>query len=429
MVPGSSLTEKEHPKNKLKSCFHKDNRKREYAMPFYPLFARSGLLGLLLLVALSVPTVPSSQAAEAPLIETTARQAIIVDMETGTTLFEKNADQRMPTSSMSKIMTAYMTFEHLKAGQLSLDGALPVSDRAWRVQGSKMFVELGNSIKVEDLIRGMIIQSGNDACVVLAEGLAGNEDSFAKTMTKRAHELGMVNSNFMNASGWPDPDHYSTARDLSLLATRLIKDFPEYMHYYGEKDFTYHGIKQGNRNPLLYRNMGVDGLKTGHTDAAGYGLIATGVRDGRRLVMVVNGLPNMQARADESARLLEWAWRSFAHYSLFQAGETVDALPVWMGVAAKVPVIVQDRVLLTMTHEQRQKMRVSVIAQSPLPAPVRKGDRVATVRVAAPGMATIELPLLAGADVPELGFLGRLTARLADLLFGASAVPPDARAS
>ncbi|WP_421893233.1 D-alanyl-D-alanine carboxypeptidase family protein [Niveispirillum sp.] len=356
-------------------------------------------------------------------LDTIAREAILVDVETNTVLFEKNADERMPTSSMSKVATAYMLFERVKDGRISLDDTLPVSERAWRVQGSKMFVELGNNIKVEDLVRGMVIQSGNDACVVLAEGMSGTEEAFAAAMTKRMKELGLANTNLMNASGMPDPNHYSTARDLSVLARHLIRDFPDHYHYYSELDYTYHGIKQGNRNPLLYRNMGVDGIKTGHTEAAGYGLIASGERDGRRLVLVVNGLPNMQARADESARILEWGWREFDNFTLFKAGETVDNLPVWLGVAPTVPVVVQDQVKITMTHDQKQKMKVTVKADAPAPAPVKKGARLGTLTITAPGLQTVELPLLAGADVEQLGLFGRMGAALSHFFGGGSAAP------
>ncbi|OYQ37737.1 D-alanyl-D-alanine carboxypeptidase [Niveispirillum lacus] len=356
-------------------------------------------------------------------LDTIAREAILVDAETNMVLFAKNADERMPTSSMSKVATAYMLFERVKEGRLSLDDTLPVSERAWKVQGSKMFVELGNNIKVEDLVRGMVIQSGNDACVVLAEGMSGTEEAFAAAMTKRMRELGLTNTNLTNASGMPDPNHYSTARDLSILARHLIRDFPDHYHYYSELDFTYHGIKQGNRNPLLYRNMGVDGIKTGHTEAAGYGLIASGERDGRRLILVVNGLPNMQARADESARILEWGWREFDNVTLFKAGETVDSLPVWLGVTPTVPLVIQDQVKITMTHDQKQKMKVSVKADAPVPAPVKKGTRLATLTIAAPGMDTLELPLLAGTDIEQLGLFGRMGAALSHFIGGGSAEP------
>jgi len=319
-------------------------------------------------------------------------------------------------------------FERLKEGRLSLDDTLPVSEQAWRQQGSKMFVELGNNIKVEDLIRGVIIQSGNDACVVLAEGIAGTEPAFVTMVTKRLKEMGLTNTNLMNASGWPDPDHSSTARDLSLLARHLIREFPQYYHYYSEQEFSYHGIKQGNRNPLLYRNMGVDGIKTGHTEAAGYGLIASGERDGRRLVLVINGLPTMQARADESARILEWGWREFDNFTLFKAGETVDNLPVWLGQADTVPLVIQDQVKITMTHDQKQKMKVSFTADAPVAAPITKGTKLGTLHVTAPDMQPVEFPLLAGADVERLGLFGRVGKALSHMLGGGGSTPAAAPA-
>ncbi|WP_225889924.1 D-alanyl-D-alanine carboxypeptidase family protein [Indioceanicola profundi] len=370
--------------------------------------------GLAAAALLLVATTP----AHAVSIDTVAREAILIDMSTDTVLFEKNADQRMPTASMSKVATMYMVFDAVEQGRLSLDDTLPVSERAWRMQGSKMFVELGNQIKVEDLIRGVIIQSGNDACVVLAEGLAGTEEAFAANMTKRMHELGMNGTNLMNASGWPHPDHYSTPRDLATLAVRLIDDFPEHFHYYSETEFTYHGIRQMNRNPLLYRNMGVDGLKTGHTEEAGYGLIATGERDGRRLVLVVSGLPSMQARADESARLLEWGFRQFDAYSLFTAGETVDRLPVWLGDKNDVPLVLEKPLKLTLSKEQRRSLKVSVVGEAPLAAPVAQGSQVATLKVTAPEL-DLEIPLLAGEPVERLGLFGRINAAANYLVFGA----------
>ncbi|MFM2042182.1 MAG: D-alanyl-D-alanine carboxypeptidase [Pseudomonadota bacterium] len=357
-------------------------------------------------------------AAGAVTTETIAREAILIDLSTDTVLFEKNADERMPTASMSKVATMYMVFEAIKEGRLSLDDTLPVSERAWRIQGSKMFVELGNQIKVEDLIRGVIIQSGNDACIVLAEGLAGTEEAFAATMTKRLNAIGMTGTNLMNSSGWPHPEHYSTPRDLALLAERLVEDFPEFFHFYAETEFTYHGIRQMNRNPLLYRNMGVDGLKTGHTEEAGYGLIATGQRDGRRLVLVVGGLPGMQARADESARLLEWGFRQFDAYSLFTAGEKVDSLPVWLGDKTEVPLVIEKPLKLTLTQQQRRNLKVTVTGQAPLAAPIAAGQEVATLRVQAPEL-DLTIPLLAGEEVGRLGLFGRIGAAASYLVFGA----------
>jgi len=363
--------------------------------------------------------VGSGQAAAASL-DTIAKQAILVDMSTGAVLFEKNADQRMPPSSMSKIMTMYMVFERLKAGKLSFDDTFPVSQRAWRMQGSKMFVELNNSIRVEDLIRGVIIQSGNDACIVLAEGLEGSEDAFAAKATARAKELGLTASNFANSTGWPDERHYTTARDMATLAYRLIVDFPEYYRFYSEREFTYHGIKQGNRNPLLYRGIGADGIKTGHTDAAGYGLTASAERNGRRLILVVNGLPSMQARADESARILEWGFREFSLVSLFRPGDVVDSAPVWLGMQEKVPVTVEAPASITVERADRDKLQVKMVLDGPVPAPVAKGTKVGRLVVSGPVLGTREFPLVAAEDVQQLNFLGRIAAAAKHMVLGSS---------
>ncbi len=357
--------------------------------------------------------------ARAASIETIAKQAVLIDLTTDTVLFEKNAEQRMPPSSMSKIMTIYMVFEALKQGELSLDRVFKVSERAWRMQGSKMFVELDKDIKVDDLIKGVIVQSGNDACIVLAEGLAGSEPAFAEKMNKRAREIGLTSTNLTNATGWPDPNHYMTAHDLAVLAQRLIEDFPEYYHYYSIRDFTYHGIKQGNRNPLLYRGIGADGLKTGHTDAAGYGLTASAEREGRRLILVVNGLPSMQARADESARLIEWGFREFNAYSLFKAGDAIDEVPVWLGAQDTVPVTVPKDLKVTMARADRPNMKVTLVANQPVAAPIKKGDQVGKLVIVAPGAPAKEVPVVAAADVEKLGFVGRALAAAKYLVLGA----------
>lgn len=359
------------------------------------------------------------QPAHAATIDTIAKQAILVDTTTNTILFEKNADERMAPSSMSKIMTAYLVFEAIKSGRLSLDSTLPVTERAWRMQGSKMFVELHNNIKVDDLIKGVIVQSGNDACIVLAEGLAGSESAFAEQATKKGKEMGLKGTNLTNATGWPDPNHYMTARDLSILASRLISDFPEFYHYYSIREFKYHGINQGNRNPLLYRGMNVDGMKTGHTEAGGYGLTASGEREGRRLLLVVNGLPSMQARADESARLLEWGFREFATYALFKAGETIEQVPVWLGGQETVPVTVPQDMKVTMARADRANMKVSLVSNAPVAAPIKKGDVVGKVVISAPGFPGKEVPVVAAQDVEKLGFVGRAFAAAKYLVFGA----------
>ena len=251
-------------------------------------------------------------------LETPSKQAILIDMTTDTVLFSKNADELMTPSSMSKIMTIYKLFGRLKDGGLSLTDTFSVSEKAWRKKGSKMFVSLKSRVKIEDLIRGIIVQSGNDATIVVAEGLSGTERTFAEELNSSAKKLGMTNSNFTNASGWPDPGHETTARDLAILAAATIRDFPEYYHYYAETTFTYNGIKQGNRNPAIYQNIGADGLKTGHTEAGGYGLTASAIRKDRRLILVINGLASKKIRAIETERLFDWGFREFSNYSLFK---------------------------------------------------------------------------------------------------------------
>ena len=231
-------------------------------------------------------------------VDTLARWACIVDVTTGTVLLEKAADERMPPSSLTKMMTAYIVFGMLKSGRLKLDQALPVSEKAWRMQGSKMFVPLGESIPVQDLIQGMVIQSGNDACIVLAEGISGSEEQFVALMNETAGKIGLTNSHFMNATGWPADNHYMSARDVATVAVRLIRDFPEYYHFFSEKDFRFNKISQGNRNVLVDKGL-ADGLKTGHTDAGGFGLCASADRGGNRVVLALNGMPSSNARAHE----------------------------------------------------------------------------------------------------------------------------------
>ncbi len=352
-------------------------------------------------------------------IETTAREAFLVDATTGRVLLDKNSDVSMPPASMSKIMTTYMVFERLKDGRLSLDDELPVSEKAWRMGGSKMFVEVGKTVRVEDLLRGVIVQSGNDACIVLAEGLGGTEEAFAEEMNRKAREIGLTGSSFANATGWPDPNQRMTARDLATLAKRIIEDFPEYYHYYAETEFTYGGIRQMNRNPLLYKSLGADGLKTGHTEEAGYGLTASVVQGERRIILVLNGLDSRKARGEESARLIGWAMREYDNYTLFKPGETVDQAPVWLGEAANVPLVMPEGATVTLSRKARRDMRVKVVYDAPIPAPLRAGQEVAKLVVAAPGEEPLEFPLMAGADVERLGIFGRITASLEYLVFGA----------
>ena len=369
-------------------------------------------------VAVLVPMLWSAAAsAAAGTIDTQARNAIIIDMRTGALLLDKNADQRMPPASMSKIMTAYTVFTYLKDGKTSLDSMLPVSEKAWRTGGSKMFVPLNGQVKVEDLIRGMVIQSGNDACVVLAEGLAGSEESFVEEENKLAQKLGLTGSHFANVTGLPSPDHYMTARDLATLAKRMIQDFPEYYHYDSEKEFTYNGIKQGNRNPLLYKDLGADGMKTGHTEEAGYGLTASVLRENRRIIMVLAGLPTMKSRAQESERLIEWAFREFGGYTLFKAGDKIEDADVWLGAEATVPLTVQSDATVTMMRKSRKDMKVTLTYDKPIKAPVAKGTVVGKLVATASDMDPVEFPVVTAASVDRLGAVGRVGAAVSYFVF------------
>lgn len=358
--------------------------------------------------------------ASAQQIETPARNAYIVDLSTNTVLLEKAADIPMPPASMSKLMTIYMVFEALQKGSLRLDDKLPVSEKAWKKGGSKMFVRVGDRVTVADLLRGIIVQSGNDACIVVAEALGGSEETFAEMMTRRARELGLMQSTFKNSTGWPDPEHRMSARDLARLSQILIEKFPKLYELFKEKTFTYSKIKQSNRNPLLYRNVGADGLKTGHTEAAGYGLTASALRGDRRIIVVVNGLTSMKQRSKESLRLLEWAYRVFAPYALFKPMEEVTQATVWLGRDKTVPLVIPRELKLTLSRQSRAGLKVKVRMTEPVAAPIQKGARLGTLVVTAPNLKPMEIPLIAGADVEQLGFVGRIGAAIRHVLWGTS---------
>ena len=370
-------------------------------------------LAMYAVVALFVP--PNANA-----IETQAKQAYLIDVATGSVLLEKNADQPVPPASMSKLMTIYMVFELLKDGGLSLEDKFLVSKKAWRKGGSKMFVKVNSQVRVDDLLRGIIVQSGNDACIVFAEGLAGSEEAFANQMTKRALELGLKNSTFKNATGWPHPGHVMSVRDIAHLSVRIIQDFPDYYTMFSEKNFTYNKINQGNRNPLLYRDSGADGLKTGYTEASGYGLAASALRGERRVVLVVNGLPSIRVRSADSLRLIDWAFRAFENYTLFENGATVDQVDVWLGAVATVPVVIERDIMITLQRRFRRNMTAKIVFTGPIPAPINKGAPIARLVVTAPEFQTLSIPLHAGTDVKQQGMFGRLGAALRYMIWGSS---------
>ena len=363
---------------------------------------------------------------------TPARQAILLDASTGSVLFEKDADTPFPPASMSKLMTVYYAFEAIKQGELNLDDEVVVSDEAWRNwnnRGSTMFLRARDVVTVADLLRGIIVLSGNDACVVLAEHMAGSEEIFVDWLNGKATELGMTQSHFENSNGWPAEGHLMSARDLATLSLRLSTDFPDLYPMFAEREFLYKDFQSNryNRNPLLGRFPGADGLKTGHTEESGYGLAGSAEREGRRLVLVVGGLTSVSERMRESQRLLQYGFRNFSHYPLFRAGETVDYAEVWLGDAATVPLVIGEDVAITMSRRQRAQMKVSIEYNNPVAAPLQKGQQVGELVVEMPGRETVRKPLLAGQVVEEVGGLGKIGAAFEYLLFGSAGAenPPQ----
>ncbi len=357
---------------------------------------------------------------------TSASFAYMIDYDTGTVLLNKRGDDLMAPASMSKLMTAYMVFDKLKQGQLSLDDEFTVSENAWRKGGTKsgsstMFLNPNSSVKVGELLKGVIIQSGNDACITLAENLAGSEDNFAAEMTIKAREIGLEKSTFKNSTGWPHKEHLMTAKELALLAQKIIHEFPEYYPLYSEKKFKYNGINQENRNPLLYSMPDqADGLKTGHTEKSGYGLVASAKSpDGtRRLILVVNGLKTMKERGQESKKILEWGFREFDNYTFSTKGSVIDQIPVWMGDKENVPVVAAENIIITMKRLDYLKKKVTLIYDSPVKAPIKKGQRLGTLRISLTDGTTYDFPAVAGEDIGKIGYFGKLKVILMYMLFG-----------
>ena len=375
----------------------------------------------------------------AAMIATAAEHAVLMDGATGQVLWNKNGDVAMPPASMSKLMTLDLLFERLKDGRVKLTDKFPVSEKAWRTGGSKMFVEVGNSVSVENLIRGIIIDSGNDACVVVAQALGGTIENFADMMNRRAQQLGLKNSHFVNPDGLPEPPgQLMSAHDLAKLARDIIVDYPDYYRYFNEREFTWSGIHQTNRNTVLEKLPGADGLKTGHTEAAGYGVVAAAKRDGRRLILVLGGLryPDLdkyspqkkdwiaeQRRGEEAARVLAAAFRDFRQYKLFNAGDVVGHAPVWQGNKSSVPLVTGEALDVTMQVDSRHGMKVSLDYDGPVQAPVRKGQQLGMLNVTAPGYPTMHVPVYAGESVGTAGLFGRILMGLKALVLGAPAAP------
>jgi D-alanyl-D-alanine carboxypeptidase (penicillin-binding protein 5/6) len=354
--------------------------------------------------------------------QTTATHALLMDYDTGEALFCKNCDQQMPPSSMSKLMTVELVFQRLKDGRLKLTDTFHVSENAWR-QGqksneSKMWVAVNSDVSVDDLLKGIIVQSGGDACLVVAEALAGSEAAFAELMTARAKELGLSNSHFVNSSGLPDPGQYMSAEDLGKLAAHVIRDYADYYHYFSIPEFTWSNIRQPNRNTLMGPSTGIDGLKTGHTDAAGYGITASAVRDGRRLVLVVNGLKSERERVAEGRRLIDLGYREFKSYQLLAAGDAVGEADLFGGAKPKVALTVAEPVRMLMPIAGRRDMKVTLSYNGPIKAPVAAGQQIGSLKVSVPGKPEKIVPLVAGEEVRASGFFNNMMRGLVALIFG-----------
>ena len=373
---------------------------------------------------LSFMTVGSaiSKAAE---IDSSAEFAFVTDFVSGKVLMEKQPDAMMKPASMAKIMTVYIAFERIADGSLSLDDTFLISEKAWRKGGSKTFVDVGKEVSVRDLLYGVVVQSGNDAAIAIAEGISGTEEGFAEEMNYVARKLGMENTVFRNSTGWPHLEQHTTARDLNILATALIREFladkyPELYPMFAEKDFTYNGIKQGNRNPLVYGTQGADGLKTGHTAESGYGLVGSAHRDGQRVVMVLNGMKSMKQRSSESRRLIDLMFREFKLYRFYDKDQPVDRANVWLGTKNKIDLVLEEPLHLVMARSDRRKMKVSVNWNDPVPAPIAAGQAIGTLVLELPSGKTT-YPLLAAENVDGLGMFDRVGEALKYLIFGAGA--------
>ncbi|MEQ8750468.1 MAG: D-alanyl-D-alanine carboxypeptidase family protein [Amphiplicatus sp.] len=365
-------------------------------------FARKLLVLNFIAAALLTPCAAWAQA-----ITTPAEYAIIMDHGTGAVLYEKNADAPTAPASMSKLMTVAIVFEKLKSGELNLDDEFQVSEKAWRMAGSKMWVRVDTKIKLHDLLRGVIVQSGNDACIVIAENIAGTEEAFADLMTRKAREWGMNDSTFANATGWPDPGQMMSMRDLALLSRKMISQYPEYYKMFAEREFTWEKIRQPNRNPLFDTFDGSDGLKTGHTEESGYGLVGSAVQNGARRIVVVNGLGSEKERAQESARLMRIAFNDFIDKTLYKPGDIVGDALVFKGSAPSAPLIVREPVTMILHRRAADSVKATVVYEGPVPAPVSENQQIGYLRIETDGDMR-EFPLFAGKAVKEVGFLGKI---------------------
>ena len=383
----------------------------------YRSLASAGLVALLL----------STTAAAA--FDTQATAAFVLDEKTGTVLLAKNADEALPPASMSKLMTLYIAFEAVRDGRLRMDEELPVSAHANSFGGSTLFLRQGERVSVEDLIRGIIVLSGNDACVVLAEALSpdGTEAGFARMMTQRAQQLGMTNSVFKNSSGWPAAGHVMSMRDLTLLARHIIEDFPEFYPMFAEKEFLFDEAESSNRfnrNPLLALGIGADGLKTGHTQEAGYGLVGSAKQGDRRVIFTITGLDTAEARAQESESIVNWAFRQFAEKTVTRAGAVIAEADVWMGASETVGLMAKEDVTLLLPNTPGQGVTAEVVYTGPIEAPIAEGRQLAELIISPEGLPEHRIPLFAASAVPASGFVARMMS-VSQVLLGRMQTPAE----
>lgn len=369
-------------------------------------------------------TLPSAPPSSVLDVNSIAQYAVIMDYDSGVVLYSKDGDNQMAPASMAKLMTVALLFHKLKHGELKLDDTFTVSEQAWKLsvagknESSKMFLSIGSQVRVEDLLRGIVIQSGNDACTVVAEHFSGSEQAFAELMNAEAKRIGLKDSVFKNANGLPDPGMHVTAHDLATLAAYLIREYPQYYHYFSEKEFTWNKIKQGNRNLLLGSYPGADGLKTGHTEQSGFGMVASATAEGRRLIVVVNGLKNEKERANEARRLLDIGFREFKPYALFKKDQVIENADVWAGDNDSVPLVVTQDVKFLMRRAQRDSLKVSLAYDSPIMSPVKKGQVVGKLSISGDGLSDLVVPVAAGADVEEGGFMTQMKLGVRGLVSG-----------
>ena len=352
-------------------------------------------------------------------IESIAKTALVIDLSTNEILLEKNSTEKTYPSSMTKMMTALVAFEKIKDGSLSLDQEFLISKKAWKMGGSKMFIEVDKRVSVYDLLLGVVVQSGNDASIAIAEGISGSEEIFAIEMNNLGKKIGLTGSNFTNSSGWPDDNHYTTAEDLAKIAQYTIENHYELYQMYKISDFTYNGIKQDNRNPLLYTFEGTDGFKTGYTEAAGYGLVGSAERGDRRLIVVLNGLESSKSRAQESLRLMDWGFNNFQLVDFYKKNEVIQEVDTWLGKEDKVDLVALEDISVSIPKAQLSSAKVTVLVEEPIATPIKVGDQIAKLQISFADKQ-VDFPLYSGEDIDQKNFFSRIFSAIYYIILGSN---------